>query len=337
MYFTNFGLRARPFRTSPDVESWYPSSTHESALAELRRGIDDDEAILLLQGESGTGKSIAAHRLLEELPERFRTVFLTHGSFPDRTCLLQAILFDLGLPYQEMGDQELRLALTESCLDHFRTNGRTILIVDEAHSLPARLLEELRLLSNLEGKDGRAVQVVLLGLPGIADVVEQAGLESLRQRLTVCCRLEPFGDEEAADYLMHQIRRVGGRPEKILGEDVLDILTHASRGIPRLLNQTAHLAFTLAAEAESSIVDAEAAVEAINRLGLDTGSEEVANLPMGNDTFPVKPQAPDEEGPTTTIQMAREDLPPMYIYNGPHSGVVRSIEPTRPVPTSKVG
>jgi type II secretory pathway predicted ATPase ExeA len=330
MYLSHFGLRAQPFRTSPDVDAYYPATTHEAAIADLSRALEDEEGLLLLQGGPGTGKTLVAHRLIEGMPAGTRTVFLTHGSFRERTELLQAILFDLGLPYQEMSEQELRLSLVETCLERFSERGRTVVIIDEAHLLPAELLEELRLLSNLEGKNGKAVQVLLIGLPSIADTIEAPGLEIFRQRLAVCCRLEPLSIEESADYLLHQIRRSGGSPDRLLGEDVIDILSHASLGIPRILNQAAHMAFTLAFGAGSRVVDAEAAVEAVTRLGLDDGAEEVKvaetsveELPFAEQAAAPLPslqtsiaQAPSTPAPPVSVRMTREQGPPVYVYGG---------------------
>jgi hypothetical protein len=234
---------------------------------------------------------------------------------------LQAILFDLGLPYQGMSEHEMRLELTRSCLEKFREGCRTIIVADEAHLLSADQLEELRLLSNLEGKEGKAVQVVLIRLPGLFAAITRPGLEIFKQRLTVSCRLDPLSVEESADFLLHQIRRSGGRPEKLLGEDVLDILSHASRGVPRLLNQAAHTAFKLACEAGTDQVDAEAAVEAISRLGLDIGAEEpppaasAALLPEPLKAVPLPPLIP-LPGSTVPLQIAREGQPPTFIYGG---------------------
>jgi type II secretory pathway predicted ATPase ExeA len=318
MYLSHFGLRARPFRTSPDVDAYYPATTHETALAELSRALADEEGVMTLEGMPGTGKTLAAHRLLERMPAGIRTAFLTHGSFRERTDLLQAILFDLGLPYQEMGEQELRLSLLESCLEHFRKDGRTLVIVDEAHLLPAPLLEELRLLSNLEGKEGKAVQALLVGLPSIADAIAAPGLEIFRQRLSVRCKLDPLGIEESADYLLHEIRRCGGRPDELLGEDVIDILCHASLGIPRILNQAAHMAFTLACDVDSRVVDAESAVEAVTRLGLDSGGEEVKvdEKPTGEVPFADVELPSLQMTQPPAVQLAREQGPPVYVYGG---------------------
>ncbi len=318
MYLSHFGLRARPFRTSPDVDAYYPATTHESALAELSRALADEEGLMLLQGLPGTGKTLVAHCLLERMPGRIRTAFLTHGSFHERADLLQAILFDLDLPYQEMSEQELRLSLLENCLEHFRGQGRTLVIVDEAHLLSAPLLEELRLLGNLEGNDGKAVQALLVGLPSTADSIAAPGLEVFRQRLSVHCKLEPLSIEESADYLLHQIRRCGGRPDELLGEDVIDILCHASLGIPRILNQAAHLAFTLAREVESRVVDAESAVEAVTRLGLDSGGEDVKVDGESNGELPfAEVEMPSLPLPhTPAMQLSREQKPPVYVYGG---------------------
>jgi len=305
MYLSQFGLRARPFRTTPDVDGYYPATTHERALAELTRGLNDDEGVMLLQADPGLGKTLLAHRLIEGLPAKTRSAFLTHGAFQNRADLLQAILFDLDLPYQELSEQELRLSLLESCLEHFRTGGRTVMLIDEAHLLPAGMFEELRLLSNLEGKQGKAVQIILIGLPRMAETIELPGLEVLRQRLSVCAKLAPLDANESADYLLHQLRRCGGRPEKLLGEDVLDIISHACKGVPRFLNQAAHLAFSLTEEAGSTQVDAEAAVEAVSRLGLDeSAGPSQLQVALELAAEPMPPVKPRDEGP------------PVYVYGG---------------------
>jgi type II secretory pathway predicted ATPase ExeA len=322
MYLEHFGLRTRPFPTTPNVDAYYPATTYEASLAQIRQALDEDEGIVLLEGEAGSGKTMMAHLLLEKLPVKWRSAFLTHCRFFGRGDLLQAILFDLGLPYQGLSEHEMRLELTRSCLEKFKQGGRTIIVADEAHLLSADQLEELRLLSNLEGKEGKAVQVVLIRLPGLFHAITKPGLEIFRQRLTVSCRLDPLSVEESADYLLHQIRRAGGRPEQLLGEDVLDILSHAARGVPRLLNQAAHCAFKLACEAGNDKVDAEAAVEAISRLGLDVGAEEpppaasAALYPEAAKPAPLPPLIPIPT-PTLPIQIAREGEPPTFIYGGP--------------------
>src|SRR5262245_24335420 len=256
MYETRFGLRRRPFRPTPDTDLYFPAARHQAALHRLRRALDDDEGLLLLTGDAGSGKTIVARRLLEGLDENVRCVLLTNSHVARNGDLLQAILFDLGLPYQGLTEQVARLAVTESCLDFYRDGGKTLICVDEAHYLHGDLLEELRLLSNLEGKAGKAVQILLIALAEIEKAIEKPSMLAFRQRLTVRARLEPIDANEAPDYLRHYVEVADGRPDRLFGEDVLDILTHAGNGNPRILNQAAHLAFSLADEAEQNTVDA---------------------------------------------------------------------------------
>jgi len=346
MYDTRFGLRRRPFRPTPDTDAYFPAATHETALDQLRRALDDDESLILLTGGPGTGKTLVARRLLEGLDEPVRCVLLTNSHVARKGDLLQAILFDLGLPYQGLTEQVARLAVTESCLEHYRTGGKTLIVVDEAHHLSADLLEELRLLGNLEGKDGKAVQVLLVALPEIETVIEESELVALRQRLSVRAKLEPLDVDESAEYLRHQVTSAGGKPDRLFGEDVLDILAHAGGGVPRVLNQAAHAAFVLADEAGQSQVDAEAAVEAVTRLGLDPAANAEA---LATDEEPVR-LVPDPEAerpaaraaasavadpPRTTIPfppviLPIEDGPPTYVYGDDMEDEPDLIGPNRP-------
>ena len=114
MYDSQFGLRRRPFRPTPDTDAYYPATGHEQALEHLRQAIDDEEGLILLTAEAGVGKTIVARRLLETLPEEIRPVLLTNSHFAERVDLLHAILYELGLPYLGLGEQDARLAVTEA-------------------------------------------------------------------------------------------------------------------------------------------------------------------------------------------------------------------------------
>jgi type II secretory pathway predicted ATPase ExeA len=279
MYETRFGFRRRPFPATPDSRAYYPATSHERALGLLRRALGDGDGVALLTGAPGTGKTLVCHCLLERLGEGVTSAFLTNSHFGSRSALLQAILYDLSLPYEGAGEQELRLRLTDYLLNNYRAGRRTVLVIDEAQHLGPDLLEELRLLGNLEGGRGRAVQVVLAGLPGLLETLRLPEMVALNQRVLARVWLDPLGVEEAVDYLLHHLRAAGGRPERVIAEDGLELLARHTGGVPRLLNQAAHQALSLADAADASLVDAEAALEALVLLGIEVA--EGAGPPTG--------------------------------------------------------
>jgi len=263
MYLTHFGLRHRPFRSGPDPESYYPATGHELAMANLRDGLAEDEGVLLLIGMPGTGKTLLAQRLADSPPADTRCVFVTHSRLDTRLDLLQMIAYDLELPNEGKSEHALRIAIIENCVARFQNDERTLFLFDEAHHLGIDLLEELRLLSNLEGHQGKVVQIVLVGLPRLLETLQKVELEALQQRIGVTALLMPLDPNESADYILHQLRAAGGRPERIFAPEALELLT--GQGIPRVLNQLGHACLKIAAQNELKQVDAEVAIEVIER------------------------------------------------------------------------
>ena len=288
-----FGLTRRPFPPTPDTALYYPATLHEAALAALQRGISEDEGFVLLTGAPGSGKTLLGYLLLERLGEDCVSAFLTNSHFADRSALLQAILYDLGLPHDGATEQGLRLRLTDHLLKACQEEKRTIVVLDEAHHLNADLLEEIRLLANLEAGSGKAVQFVLLAQPNIVQTLQQPGLESLQQRIAVRPELLPLEVEEAYDYLLHHLRLAGVKPEKVFEETALEAIARGAAGVPRCINQVAHMALVLADEGELTSVDAEAALEALSMLGLAPVEESEAIESDGG---------PDKEPPHPHIQ-----------------------------------
>ena len=281
MYETRFGLKRRPFPATPDDALYYPATGHEAALATLVRSIHDEDGLALLSGNPGTGKTLLGYCLGERLGKEATCAFVPNSHLRDRSALFQAVLYDLGLPYEEGSEQVLRLRLTDYFLKNSGAGQRSLVIVDEAQHLSIDLLEELRLLGNLEAAGKKAVQVILLAQPTLLEKLASSDLASFRQRLRVRCQVEPLGIEEAVDYMLHHLRQAGGCPEKIMDEAGLEVLARGTKGIPRLLNQAGHQALLLADAAEMNQVDAEAAMEALATLGLQTeatGEDEEESL-----------------------------------------------------------
>lgn len=286
IYPTHFQLRQRPFPATPDPARYYPATSHERAISRLLGGLADGEGVLTLTGAPGTGKTLLCHCLLERLGSDRNIAFLTNGRAGSRAGLLQAILYDLSLPYEGRGEQELRLALTDYLLRSYEDGRRTLLILDEAQDLTPDSLEELRLLGNLESRSGRAFQVVLVGQPALLETLRRPELTALWQRVAIRAEVEPLPLQEAADYLLHHLRVAGGKPERLFADEALELLCRQTRGVPRLLNQAAHQALLLAAEADAAQVDAEAVLEALALLGLAEEAQESGALTAinGDDT-----------------------------------------------------
>jgi type II secretory pathway predicted ATPase ExeA len=276
MYVAHFGLRHRPFRPTPDPAAYYPATTHESALQHLQQALADEDGLALLTGEPGTGKTLLAALFVERLAEQAACVYLTNGHLAGPADLFQAVQYDLGEPYEGKSEQELRLNVTDGVLKRFAEGRRTILLLDEAHHLPPCVLEELRQLGNLETRDGKAVQAILFALPEIDETLRRPDLRALRQRLTVRATLDRLPADEAADYLVHHLRVAGARPEAIVSDEAVELIVKATGGLPRLINQATHLALALTCQAAEGRMDAEGALEALGRLGLEAAEEEPA-------------------------------------------------------------
>jgi type II secretory pathway predicted ATPase ExeA len=313
MYTTHFGLRQRPFRSAPDPAAYYPSGPHEAALHLLLDALADGDGLALLTGDPGTGKTLLATILLDRLGEQASCVFLTNGHLTRRADLFQAVLYDLGLPYAGLSEQELRLALTDRLLADFAAGRKTVLVLDEAHHLPPDVIEELRLLGNLETRAGRAVQIVLVAQPPILDTLRRPELRAVAQRLTARAELGPLTPEEAADYLLHHLRQAGARPEALIGDDALGLIARATGGLPRLLNQAANLALALTYQAGAGRVDAEGALEALARLGLE--AEELPGEPVG---LAAEDEPPAAGAPAVVIEPFSQS--PRLVYAPGRSG-----------------
>jgi type II secretory pathway predicted ATPase ExeA len=280
MDHSHFGLTRRPFRPTPDADLYFPAAGHEAAVAALTAAYDARDGVALLDGGPGTGKTLAALRFLEALPATAPRVFLPAARFARPADLFQAILFDCGAPYQGLSEHELRLAVTDQLLRGLAAGTPTVLVLDEAQHLGPDVLEEIRLLGNLESRAAKAAFFVLVGLPVLRDRLARKDAAPLAQRVSVRPRIDPLPADESVAYLFHQLEVCGGDPSEVLSEEAAGLLAGGCKGVPRVLNQAAALAFALAASGGEETVDVEAAVEALGQLGLAVPvAEEPAVVP----------------------------------------------------------
>lgn len=270
MDLAHFGLTRRPFRPTPDTDAYYPAPSHEAALAGLRHAYESSDGLALVDGEPGTGKTIVVRKFLDGLDPSVAPVFLPSPRFLRPADLYQAILFDHGTEYHGLSEQELRLRVTDHLLGRVAAGEPTVLVLDEAQGLGSDILEELRLLGNIETRATKAAFIVLAAQKELRERFTKAKLVGFAQRVAVRCKIEPLSREDSGRFLQHQLDVAGGRAG-LITDEALSLLTEHARGVPRVLNQVAALAFQLAGSAEADSVDTEAAWEALLQLGLTAG------------------------------------------------------------------
>ncbi len=240
-----FGLTRRPFASVPQVDDYFPASAVEAARTALSRCLQRGEGTGLVVGPSGTGKTLLCLVLGQQFQRSFRVAMLSSGRLGTRRALFQAILYELGRPYRGMDEGELRLAVADDLMAGEASSRGLVLLVDEAHVLPLRLLEELRLLTNLARGDQPLVRLVLAGGSALEEQFASPKLDSFNQRLAARCYLNAFNRAETQAYIQHQITFAGGQAEVLFRDETCQTVFQATGGVPRLINQVCDHAMLL--------------------------------------------------------------------------------------------
>ena len=256
MYLAHFGLREPPFSITPDPRFLYMSARHREALAHLIYGVGEHGGFVQLTGEVGTGKTSVCRCVLEQLPANVDLALVFNPQLSP-VELLATVCDELRIAYPAgtTSPKELVDRLHRHLLEAHTTGRRTVLIIDEAQNLAPEVLEEVRLLTNLETAREKLLQVILIGQPELAAILEQPKLRQLAQRVTARYHLEPLSRLETAAYIRHRLA-VAGRGRSVFTEGALRSLYRRSRGIPRIINAMADRALLGAYTRERSQVDA---------------------------------------------------------------------------------
>ena len=235
MYTAFYGLREKPFALTPDPRFLFLAHSHREALAHLLYGVDQGEGFVAITGEVGTGKTTLCRSLIERLGSDCEVAFLFDPSYSDRE-LLQAITVEFGLETADLSRRELGAQLNRFLLEKKRQQRRVLLIIDEAQNLSARTLEQVRLLSNLETSTSKLIQILLLGQPELDRKLDSRELRQLRQRIGVCCGLQPLSRRETRDYVRHRLRVAARAERDVFSDAALREIHRRTGGIPRLVN-----------------------------------------------------------------------------------------------------
>src|SRR5580700_6277692 len=236
MYKEFFALRANPFNGSPDPRYLFLTKHAEEALACLTYGIDGRKGFVLLTGEVGTGKTTLVNKVLEGLRHKqIATAFIFNPRL-SVSQFLNYMMADFGLPCESRSKGVILRHLNNWLLDRYRAGETAALIVDEAQNLSDDLLEEIRLLTNLETFTEKLLQVVLVGQPELEQKIKQPNLRQLRQRLVLQAKTHALSLEETRAYIVERLRIAGGNGKPLFSQEAVTAIHRYSNGIPRLVN-----------------------------------------------------------------------------------------------------
>ncbi len=255
MYEAFFNLQQKPFDLLPNPDFLYMSSSHKRALSYLDYGIRERVGFILLTGEVGSGKTTIIRNLIKKNLDNviLSKVFNTKV---DSDQLLAMINDDFGLPVQNKDKITMLRELNTFLIEQFVKGNQAVLIIDEAQNLDHALLEEIRMLSNLETDNAKLLQIILVGQPELRKTLASASLVQLRQRISINCHIQPLGPEETEQYILHRLETAGDRNAVCFTQKTMNIIYTYSRGIPRLINIICDFILLAAFAEETTTIDA---------------------------------------------------------------------------------
>src|SRR6266436_8326455 len=272
MYGKHFGLVELPFSVTPDPRFSYNNSLYREAFASLRYGIETRKGFIVVTGEAGTGKTTLLRRLMRSVEATVHTavIFNTHL---DITELLRLVLNDLGIASSARDKMTLMAQLNDYLIEQLEKDHIVSVLVDEAQELSDEMLEELRLLSNLETDRAKLIQIVLMGQPELEQKLDQPELRQLNQRVAMRCRLAPLSSDEVAPYINSRLHTVGYEGKELFDPGSVQKIALYSKGIPRLINVICDNALLIAYATSKSEVSAKIIDEVARDLQLGEPSQ----------------------------------------------------------------
>ncbi|MGA3179397.1 MAG: AAA family ATPase [Verrucomicrobiota bacterium] len=235
MYLDYYRLKEPPFNITPNPRFLFFSARHREAFNHLLYGIRERKGFVQLTGEVGAGKTTLCRALLEQLGPKFSTALILNPVL-DADQLIKAIAMEMGLPVKGLDRLETVAQINRFLLQQVERGQDTVLIIDEAQDLTRELLEQVRLLSNLETDERKLLQIVLMGQPELRDRLNEHSLRQLRQRITVRYHLNPLRHAEVGRYIQHRLQVSGANGAPFFTSPAVWRISRYSAGVPRLIN-----------------------------------------------------------------------------------------------------
>lgn len=246
MYCDFFGLTEKPFTITPNPHFMFLSNSHREAFAHLVYGIDSHAGFISLTGEVGTGKTTLLRTLLTNLDKEQHCSALIFNPCLSGEQLLAAICRELGLKTRKRDINSYYNLLNKFLITQHLEGRKVVLVIDEAQNLPIEVLEQLRMISNLETEQDKLVQIILAGQPELDELLGRHELRQLSQRIMLRFRLSPMGHDETGDYINHRLRVSGCRTPGLFSAGAVRSIYRFSQGVPRLINIACEHALVLA-------------------------------------------------------------------------------------------
>jgi general secretion pathway protein A len=236
VYRVFFGFRSDPFSLSPDPNFLYRSEQHEEALSNLIYGVQGRKGFIVLTGEVGTGKTTMLECLRDYLSQQLVHFAVVFNSRINSAEFLEMVAWDFDLQCNRKSKPEILGALNDMLLSQAEKGSTAVLIVDEAHNLEWEVLEEIRLLGNLENRRGKLLQIILAGQPEFDRKLDAANLRNLKQRIVLRYNLSPFNEQDTAKYIGSRFATAGMPNQTVISPELIVEIHRRSQGIPRLIN-----------------------------------------------------------------------------------------------------
>jgi general secretion pathway protein A len=268
MYLEFYGLKQMPFALTPDPHFLFKTDSHLEVLATLKYAIEHNKGLVVVTGESGTGKTTVLRAAMQQFGPEIHLVYI-FNPFLTASEFFEQLAAEMELEVRPAASKPDRLAAMGRLLAARHSKGlRTVLIIDEAHGLPTALLEEIRLLMNFETNSEKLLQVVLSGQPELDDALNRPSLRQLKQRVSLRCNIKPLTVFDINKYIRFRLKQAGGANINLFDHTAIALIGHASQGIPRVINNVCDNALLYGFASGSEYISRDIIEEVIESLDL---------------------------------------------------------------------